>query len=114
MATRQPSASPAIIQRCSFDVLVRALAEVVQEQRELLGLTQDELANKVGLHRTYISQLECCKRNPSIVTLTHLSHCFEVPLSRFLTWVEEKIEQLEASAGHGYPVSTAEVDGHLR
>jgi transcriptional regulator with XRE-family HTH domain len=113
MATTGPSGSPGIIQRCSFEVLVKALAEVVQEQRERLGLTQDELANRVGLHRTYISQLECCKRNPSIVTLTHLAQCFEVPLSSFLTWVEEKIKQLEAASGHAYPVSPAEVDGSL-
>ena len=78
------------LDQTSFDSVLRALALVVQEQREIRGLTQEEMADRVGLHRTYISQLECGKRNPSIATLLQLAACFEVPLSGFLLWVEEK------------------------
>ena len=74
----------------SFDSVLRALALVVQEQREMRGLTQEEMAERIGLHRTYISQLECGKRNPSIATLLHLAACFDVSLSGFLEWVEQK------------------------
>ncbi len=78
------------LEQTTFDSILRAVAQVVQEQRERRGLTQDEMAERIGLHRTYISQLECGKRNPSILTLVQLAACFDVSLSGFLSWVEEK------------------------
>ncbi len=36
-------------------------------------LSQEQLAEKCKLHRTYISYLECGKRNPSIETLDKIA-----------------------------------------
>lgn len=41
----------------------------VRKRRVLLNLSQEELANKCGFDRTYISLLECGKRN---ITMTNL------------------------------------------
>ena len=83
------------LDQTSFDSVLRSLALVVQEQREIRGLTQEEMADRIGLHRTYISQLECGKRNPSIATLLQLAVCFDVSLSAFLGWIEQKVASEE-------------------
>lgn len=38
-----------------------------------MGLSQEELADRAGYHRTYISSIERGKRNISIVTLEKIS-----------------------------------------
>jgi DNA-binding XRE family transcriptional regulator len=41
----------------------------VRARREELGLIQEDLAEKAGIHRTYLSDIERGSRNVSIVTL---------------------------------------------
>ncbi len=45
----------------------------VREIREQLGLSQDELAHKAGLHRTYVGAIERNERNITIRTLAKLA-----------------------------------------
>src|SRR6266436_6432927 len=42
------------------------LGMAIKTQRASLGISQEELAHRAGLHRTYISDLERGARNPSI------------------------------------------------
>jgi len=46
--------------RDGFDVEAEAfcLAECLKEQRRLAGLTQEELASKIGTKKSYISKIE--------------------------------------------------------
>jgi transcriptional regulator with XRE-family HTH domain len=46
--------------------------------REASGLSQEELADRAGLHRTAISLLELGKRAPRIVTLVVIAGVLEV------------------------------------
>ena len=48
-----------------MDVRAR-LASNLRKQREALGLSQEAFADLVGIHRTYVSDLERGKRNPTI------------------------------------------------
>ena len=48
-------------------------ARRVRELREQLGLSQDELAHKAGLHRTYIGAIERNERNITLRTLARLA-----------------------------------------
>jgi transcriptional regulator with XRE-family HTH domain len=49
------------------------LGGVIRAQRIHIGLTQEELADRCGFDRTYISMLERGKRNPSLVNLIRLA-----------------------------------------
>ena len=51
--------------------------------RNKLGISQEELADKAGVHRTYIASLEVGKRNISIVTLEKVVVALEVTMSEF-------------------------------
>ncbi len=57
--------------------------------REKAGLTLEELAEKVGISKTLLSQIEEGKITPSIATLIHLSRVLGVPL-RDLTGTEHE------------------------
>lgn len=48
----------------------------IKEQRKKLGLTQHELALKIGLSLDMVKKLEIDKANPSIETLEKLSDLF--------------------------------------
>lgn len=48
-------------------------AHRVWEFRQRLGLSQDELAHKAGLHRTYIGAIERNERNITLRTLARLA-----------------------------------------
>ncbi len=45
----------------------------VKELRHTKGLSQEELANKAGLHRTYISDIERGDRNVSLENIYKLA-----------------------------------------
>lgn len=50
-----------------------ALAEVIQRARKKCGFSQEELAWRSGLHRTYISMVERAQRSLTIDTLEKIA-----------------------------------------
>ena len=45
----------------------------VRTRREALGLTQEDLADKAKIHRTYLSDVERGSRNVSLVNIDRLA-----------------------------------------
>lgn len=62
----------------------------IKELRNVLGISQEELGFRSGVHRTYIASLEVGKRNISIVTLEKIVKALEISLSDFFNFTEEK------------------------
>jgi transcriptional regulator with XRE-family HTH domain len=58
------------------------LGEAIKHQRSELGISQDELARRSGLQRTYISDLERGTRNPSVGSIQKIAHALQVPVSK--------------------------------
>lgn len=58
----------------------------VKELRNNLGISQEELADIAELDRTYITSVECGKRNISIVNVEKLSNALKVTLSEFFNF----------------------------
>lgn len=50
----------------------------VKFRREELGLTQEDLADKAGIHRTYLSDVERGTRNLSLVNIERLAAALSV------------------------------------
>lgn len=48
------------------------------------GLSQEDLMDVSGVHRTQISEYERGKRVPKLATLERFSRALDVPLSEFL------------------------------
>ncbi len=60
----------------------------VKSRREEMGLTQEDLADKAGIHRTYLSDIERGARNVSLVNIERLSFALVLPMSELLRKVE--------------------------
>ncbi len=66
------------------DLLVR-LGDRIRKLRKQRGLTQVIFAEKVGLDRSFIADVERGKRNISILNLDLIAKGFKVSLSRLLS-----------------------------
>lgn len=58
----------------------------VKELRNRLEISQEELAYRAGLDRTYITSVECGKRNISIVNIEKIAKALNVTLAEFFTF----------------------------
>ena len=58
----------------------------VRELRNSIGISQEELADLADLDRTYITSVECGKRNISIVNIEKLANAFNVTLAEFFNF----------------------------
>jgi transcriptional regulator with XRE-family HTH domain len=56
----------------------------LREARERLGFTQEQVADRSGVHATEVSRIERGKRDPKVSTLERLAAAVEVPPSRLL------------------------------
>ncbi|WP_420631747.1 helix-turn-helix domain-containing protein [Candidatus Leptofilum sp.] len=70
-----------------------AFAKVLRELRVSKGFSQESLAQEVGIHRTYVSQLERGLKSPSLKTLYKIAYVLEVPLSEIMTLIEKQQEK---------------------
>jgi transcriptional regulator with XRE-family HTH domain len=55
----------------------------VKRLRVAAGLSQAELATRMGVDRAYVSGLELGRRNPTVLTLWHISKALGVKLKNF-------------------------------
>ena len=58
----------------------------IKELRGKLGISQEELGFRSGVHRTYIASLEVGKRNISVATLEKIVNALEVSFSEFFNF----------------------------
>ena len=62
--------------------------DAVRSRREQLGLTQEDLADKAGIHRTYLSDIERGSRNLSLINIERVAAALELPISGLFRLVE--------------------------
>lgn len=74
-----------------FEPFRRNLAAAIMERRQKLGLSQEDLAKKAQLHRTYISDVERGERNISVESLRRLSVALGSPVWELVKEAEEPL-----------------------
>jgi transcriptional regulator with XRE-family HTH domain len=60
------------------------VGENIRRYRREKGLSQAEMANRMGVDRAYISGLELGQRNPTVITLWHAAQALEVEMHLLL------------------------------
>lgn len=61
----------------------------VRKFRTIKGFSQEVLAERTGLHRTYISDVEQGERNLSLINIYKFCNALDVSLSNFFKEMEE-------------------------
>jgi transcriptional regulator with XRE-family HTH domain len=62
----------------------------LRDARKQLGISQEQLADRSGLHRTHVSLIERGQREPSLDTLAKLSRGLQIPPATMILWHEPR------------------------
>ena len=68
-----------------------AFGKILKLRRNSVNLSQEQLGLKSGLSRSYISDLENGKKDPSLFTIFKLADALKVKPSFFINEVEQAI-----------------------
>jgi transcriptional regulator with XRE-family HTH domain len=71
--------------RFSLDIFLKELGQRVRDLRIQRGWTQQQLAEKSNMDRTYIIAVEFGKQNLSIGVVMKIAKALNVPIERFLS-----------------------------
>src|SRR5579883_2646906 len=96
----------------SPDWLPATFSKVLHKRREALGISQEELSKRSGLHRTYISDVERGARNVSLKNMGRLSAALEVTPSILMRWAElvhanEAVDYRDSSENNNHLIGPA-------
>ncbi|UOP10219.1 helix-turn-helix domain-containing protein [Pseudomonas palleroniana] len=68
-----------------YEQLRLHLSENIRWMRRMKNLTQEQLALMAEVDRTYVSQIERCTGNPSLLVLCKLANILEITTDQLLT-----------------------------
>lgn len=68
----------------SNEKILVEFGERVREIRKQKGLSQEQLAFKADLHRTYIGMIERAEKNVTLINIEKIANALEVKLSELL------------------------------
>lgn len=68
--------------------IIRVFGSNVKQYRLLLGISQEAFAEKCGMHRTYISAIECFRRSISLENIQKIADALEI--ETYLLFIERK------------------------
>lgn len=60
--------------------ILKKFGAKVRAQRKRLGLSQEVLAERAGLHRTYIGMIERAEKNITLLNVEKIADALEMPL----------------------------------
>ncbi len=69
---------------------LKILGEVLRSFREETGLSQEAVAERAGLHRTYVGGVERGERNPTFLSLTRMLRALGVSWTEFARKLESR------------------------
>jgi len=68
-----------------------ALGAALRKYRHAAGLSQIKLAERAGIHFTYLGDTERGERNIAIVNIVRIVNALDVPLGQFFGEVEAQL-----------------------
>lgn len=68
--------------------IVKVFGNNLKRYRTKLGLSQEAFADKCGLHRTYISAIECYRRSIALENIQRIADALEI--DTYKLFIEEE------------------------
>ena len=72
--------------------IVKVFGDNLRKYRNELGLSQEAFADKCGLHRTYISAIECYRRSISLENIQRIADALDIDAYKLLLENKEVIK----------------------
>ena len=69
--------------------IVKVFGNNVKKYRVALGISQEAFAEKCGLHRTYISAIECYRRSISLENIQRIANALQIEMYKL--FLEEEL-----------------------
>jgi len=66
------------------DIILTKFGQRVRNERIKLCLSQEELADKAGLHRTYIGMIERAEKNITLINIKKIANALKTAVSDLL------------------------------
>ena len=70
--------------------IVKVFGTNLKKYRTAIGLSQEAFANKCGLHRTYISAIECYRRSISLENIQRIANALGIETYQLFLENKEK------------------------
>tara|TARA_B110000977_G_C10658144_1_gene330745 strand:+ start:100 stop:333 length:234 start_codon:yes stop_codon:yes gene_type:complete len=64
--------------------IINLFGKNVRKYRRLLNISQEELAHRADLHRTYIGMIERAEKNITLVNIEKIANALEVNIDELL------------------------------
>ena len=64
--------------------ILKQFGDTVKALRRAKRWSQEELANKAGLHRTYIGSIERSERNVSLINIERIANALNVKIKELI------------------------------
>lgn len=61
-----------------------SFAKRVREERKRIGISQEELAERAGVHRTYVGMIERAEKNITLENIKKIASALKMPISKLL------------------------------
>ena len=58
--------------------IIKVFGDNLKKRRKDMGLSQEKFAEKCGMHRTYISAIECYRRSISLDNIQKIADALEI------------------------------------
>ena len=71
--------------------IIKVFGDNLKKYRTQLGLSQEAFAEKCGLHRTYISAIECYRRSIALENVQRIADALEIETYLLFLKSEETI-----------------------
>lgn len=68
----------------SKQAILNIFGENVRKYRRLLNISQEELAHRANLHRTYIGMIERAEKNITLVNIEKIANALKVNIEDLL------------------------------
>lgn len=81
-------------------MITQTIGRKLRQYRQKQGYSQEALADRAGLHPTYIGQVERGEKNITVETLGKITAALEIPI----TAVFEELPQPAAPSEENYPL----------
>lgn len=92
--------------------IVKVFGSNLKKYRTAMGISQEAFADKCGMHRTYISAIECYRRSISLENIQRIADALEIETYKLFMeewYIIEKIKNILHRKGKNNPITSAEI-----